>query len=211
MKICNKCRIEKQDDQFYKKRGQLHHYCKDCLHIYQKIRWNRNKVILINECGGKCMKCGVTGHPSIFDFHHRDKNDKEFTISEFRTRSLTRLKKEIEKCDLLCACCHRLEHLSDECWDFDFNSPKFRKSKQTFDKCVCGKEKSESLKFCSQKCSQEANEVIEWPKNLLELVASSSKRAVAASLGVSDKAVAKRLKNHFKIPLVGVGPIVVPL
>lgn len=36
---------------------------------------------------------------------------------------------------------------------------------------------------------------IKWPNNLAELVAKSSKLQVAKMLGVSDKAVAKRLKR----------------
>lgn len=35
---------------------------------------------------------------------------------------------------------------------------------------------------------------IKWPENLSDMVSKSSKRAVAAQLGVSDKAVSKRLK-----------------
>lgn len=200
MKICNKCKIEKQLSDFRQKGGKrkyLNSICKSCLSIYQKTRFNRMKTILVNEHGGKCFRCGITGHPAIFDFHHRDQKDKSFNISSSRGLSLTKARLETAKCDLLCSCCHRLQHLSTDGWDFDFSAPEFQKNIMAVDKCSCGKEKSASLKFCSQKCSQEANEVIEWPKNLLELVASSSKRAVAASLGVSDKAVAKRLKNHF--------------
>ena len=41
---------------------------------------------------------------------------------------------------------------------------------------------------------------INWPVDLPELVKKSSKVAVAKQLGVSDKAVAKRLKNHHTRP-----------
>lgn len=63
------------------------------------------------------------------------------------------------------------------------------------------------VKHCSQKCYHEATETIKWPLDLPELVNKSSKRAVAASLGVSDKAVAKRLRNHHnQKPVTGVEP-----
>jgi DNA-directed RNA polymerase subunit RPC12/RpoP len=53
-----------------------------------------------------------------------------------------------------------------------------------------------SNKYCTPKCSHEATEKIKWPDNLVELVAASSKLAVAKQLGVSNKAVTKRLQNH---------------
>ncbi len=53
-------------------------------------------------------------------------------------------------------------------------------------------------RFCSPRCSGLASQKIEWPNDLPTLIAESSQKAVATILGVSDKAVAKRLKNHHK-------------
>lgn len=59
----------------------------------------------------KCMKCGAS-HPAVIEFHHRDPNKKEFSIGEVhhRTQSISRLKKEIDKCDIYCSNCHKILH-----------------------------------------------------------------------------------------------------
>lgn len=58
--------------------------------------------------GGKCQKCGYQGLPACFDFHHTNPKEKQFSISHHpHTRSWDRVKKELDKCDLLCANCHR--------------------------------------------------------------------------------------------------------
>jgi hypothetical protein len=61
--------------------------------------------------GLKCLKCGED-HPACIDFHHRDPATKEFNISQGWRWGypLERLKKEIEKCDILCSNCHRKHH-----------------------------------------------------------------------------------------------------
>ena|GEM_PF-1006732 len=60
------------------------------------------------KAGAGCAICGEN-HPATLQFHHRDPSQKEFSVGEFATRQLgnmERLKKEIEKCDILCANCH---------------------------------------------------------------------------------------------------------
>jgi len=61
--------------------------------------------------GGKCMICGYKWYQGALDFHHRNSKQKDFGIS-FRglTRSWEKIKKEIEKCVLVCANCHREIH-----------------------------------------------------------------------------------------------------
>jgi hypothetical protein len=45
------------------------------------------------------------------DFDHRDPQEKEFCISSALSTvpRLKRLRKEIDKCDILCANCHRIK------------------------------------------------------------------------------------------------------
>ena len=58
--------------------------------------------------GAKCSMCGFKGLPACFDFHHKDASKKSFSISHApHTRSWERTKLELDKCDLLCANCHR--------------------------------------------------------------------------------------------------------
>lgn len=62
----------------------------------------------------KCVRCGFS-HPAVIDFHHRDPKFKEFSIAEIFTfsQSISRLKVELEKCDPLCANCHRILHYEE--------------------------------------------------------------------------------------------------
>ena len=73
----------------------------------------RRKDQLVEMLGGACSRCGYTGPSSAFDFHHRDPSLKEFSINRGVTLSWSKIEKEIEKCDLLCANCHRIIHSQD--------------------------------------------------------------------------------------------------
>jgi len=80
---------------------------------YEKRRQNerefKRKCVVYK--GGKCMKCGLIDHPSVYDFHHRDPKMKDFGICKYPSRCLDEtVKKELDKCDILCANCHRKEH-----------------------------------------------------------------------------------------------------
>ena len=61
--------------------------------------------------GGKCIICGYKRCQDALDFHHRDPKQKDFGLSvRGLTRSWTKIKKEIDKCVLVCANCHRELH-----------------------------------------------------------------------------------------------------
>ena len=58
-----------------------------------------------------CVDCGEQ-HPATLQFHHLNLEDKVFNISRAANTgvSLDRIKKEIEKCIVLCANCHIIRH-----------------------------------------------------------------------------------------------------
>ncbi|MBV0902281.1 homing endonuclease associated repeat-containing protein [Haloarcula salina] len=60
---------------------------------------------------GGCRRCDETD-PACLDFHHRDDEEKEMTISQMITYGYSKAKisEEMAKCDILCANCHRKEH-----------------------------------------------------------------------------------------------------
>jgi len=61
--------------------------------------------------GYKCAICGYDKCLQALEFHHIDSNSKDFGISAKRyTRSWESVKKELDKCILLCANCHRELH-----------------------------------------------------------------------------------------------------
>lgn len=64
----------------------------------------------------KCNKCGEN-HIACLDFHHKDPNEKEATISQIVLKkgwSKKRILKEIEKCEVLCSNCHRKLHYEEK-------------------------------------------------------------------------------------------------
>jgi hypothetical protein len=62
-----------------------------------------------------CVCCGESDY-RVLEFHHRDPSQKKFSIvSAVHNRySLPALKREIEKCDVICASCHRKIHAVDQ-------------------------------------------------------------------------------------------------
>lgn len=74
--------------------------------------WRRRfKQELIQYKGGKCQICGYdkVEFPSVFAFHHRDPNQKDFSVSR-RIKSKDATRVEVDKCDLLCQNCHHELH-----------------------------------------------------------------------------------------------------
>jgi len=74
----------------------------------------RNKLIraqLVQLAGGTCMDCGLRYPPVCLDFHHRDGTTKSFGLNIVNMyREFAVLMEEIDKCDLVCANCHRIRH-----------------------------------------------------------------------------------------------------
>lgn len=69
------------------------------------------KRILVDYKGGRCIKCGYDKYIGALEFHHIDPTQKDFTISnKGKTISLENLKKEVDKCVLVCSNCHREIH-----------------------------------------------------------------------------------------------------
>jgi predicted HNH restriction endonuclease len=76
-------------------------------------RINNLKKELKIKLGGKCSKCGYNKAFCALDFHH-NQGDKEGNVSRLiKDFSKQKALKEIEKCILLCANCHRELHNTD--------------------------------------------------------------------------------------------------
>lgn len=115
MKQCTKCKIDKTLADFYSKGGarntELSSHCKSCQNHATKVRQQHLKAEALKYKGNKCQHCGVEGHPAIFDFHHIDPSEKDFAIARRKSKNITdEIKKELDKCILLCSNCHRIEH-----------------------------------------------------------------------------------------------------
>lgn len=64
----------------------------------------------IKYLGGKCEKCKWSGSQAALQFHHKYSEKKDFTIGSVANKSWDSIKKEMQKCVLLCANCHMIEH-----------------------------------------------------------------------------------------------------
>ncbi len=70
-------------------------------------RRRKIKLLSIQYKGGKCQICGYNKYPGALDLHHVY-GQKSFGIGDKGyTRSWEITKKELDKCILVCANCHR--------------------------------------------------------------------------------------------------------
>lgn len=85
--------------------------CNSCL---SGVVRTRLKYKCVEYLGGACIRCGYDKCQDAMDFHHRDPAEKNFTIGGGAyTRKWDSLKLELDKCDLLCANCHRELHAAE--------------------------------------------------------------------------------------------------
>lgn len=77
-------------------------------------RKRAKKIKAIEYKGGKCVRCGGVFPPRVYDFHHLDPSNKITWSCVFLGWNWERIKTELDKCILLCANCHRLEHNKEE-------------------------------------------------------------------------------------------------
>jgi len=130
-KKCPRCKKNKELTEFHKnkaKKDGLQHVCKKCRKIYIRKHYLQNKKAYVNrrkkqqgrikkliweiKKNSKC-KCGE-GHPAVLDFHHRNEKDKKYNISQsWLLTGRLKILKEIKKCDILCANCHRKLHYDE--------------------------------------------------------------------------------------------------
>lgn len=94
-------------------------YIKKMQEINQEYRTKRMalKKQCISYLGDKCLHCKNEFHPNVYDFHHKNPEEKEINISilmdKEKCKMTERLKQELDKCELLCSNCHRIVHILD--------------------------------------------------------------------------------------------------
>lgn len=129
-KVCCTCHEEKDIESFdfrYKIKGIRQRICKSCKkiarknsyhnhkdHVIAKNLANKGKNVQWYEAYKKTLKCErcPENDPVCLDFHHINPQEKDFAVSIIvrGTYSKERIMKEINKCIVLCANCHRKEH-----------------------------------------------------------------------------------------------------
>ena len=112
-RFCPRCKEDLKIQDFYSRRGKgfSSGYCKKCTGLVSHQAIKKFKKECLAYRGGKCINCGYNKCISALDFHHRDPSEKEFSISSIKRKKLTeQIKKELDKCDILCSNCHRELH-----------------------------------------------------------------------------------------------------
>ena len=114
MKKCLDCLENKSLSDYYssvrKGKRKYQSYCKPCANRRRYANQRAIKFKMFEYLGGECKHCGVKEPLCIFDFHHLDPRGKDFTLNQKKSLSFEKVKSELDKCILLCANCHRIEH-----------------------------------------------------------------------------------------------------
>jgi len=107
-------RYKKCPEEYREKNKQYYRKNRDSrlMHLKEKASERAEFINSVKESRG-CKKCGITDY-RVLHFHHRDPSQKSFNIGSGATRSLSNIKKEIEKCYILCANCHAILHHEEE-------------------------------------------------------------------------------------------------
>jgi hypothetical protein len=87
-----KCQINSAD-----KKGYTRQYQQNRKHLLNQMKVDRG-----------CAHCGYNAHPAALDWDHIDRSTKSFLISQDSKRSWGKLMEEVDKCQVLCANCHRI-------------------------------------------------------------------------------------------------------
>src|ERR1043165_3544980 len=125
LKPCTQCATTKSITDFNFKRradGLRHSYCKDCgkkitqshyrrrkrLYLDRNIRaYAERRNIVITAKSRPCADCGVQYPYYVMDLDHREGVIKEFSLHAVNGVTKKAILREIAKCDVVCANCHR--------------------------------------------------------------------------------------------------------
>lgn len=129
MKRCNKCKQTKAETEFNKKsKGKLQAYCRPCDREHSKDYYKKNKEKIRRQIYSAfkrrlkerklfrkehllkhpCIDCGEK-NIIVLEFDHINGNKIE-SISKMvlGAYSLNRIKKEMNKCEVVCSNCHSI-------------------------------------------------------------------------------------------------------
>lgn len=159
----------------------------------------RKKLYAIEMFGGKCQICGYNKCPNALEFHHVESNNKKEKPAYVIMRwSWERAKKELDKCILVCANCHREIHYKELDVTFlDLVLPWIEIECATCHHLF--ETKRVDQKYCSISCSRHGSRKTTRPteeelKRFLDESIPFTK--LGRMYGVSDNAVRKWAKKY---------------
>jgi LSD1 subclass zinc finger protein len=105
---CERCKKEYE----YKRGRSTQIKCASCI---VNMRRTKLKQKMVEYKGYACLHCGYKNNIKALSFHHLNPEEKDFDISGAHCRSWEALKKELDKCILLCLNCHAELHDEQIC------------------------------------------------------------------------------------------------
>lgn len=115
LRRCSQCKESKPRDAFYKHKGfkdGVYVRCRDC-HNQATSRYRKRVRAWVAEqkAAMSCVDCGGSwpDYPEVLDFDHTEDN-KRTLVS--KAASIKRAQEEMDKCDAVCANCHRIRTFS---------------------------------------------------------------------------------------------------
>src|SRR5579862_1648346 len=144
MKVCSVCEIQKPERDFFfrdKRADRLLAQCKDCytekrnkiwrdyynkhgsqyrtnvVERNRKLKNNLRLKMMLYLSGKSCVLCG-NSDPRVLKFDHIDPKTKSFSIAQGISSVLSweNILIEIEKCQILCANCHKIKTAAEQGW-----------------------------------------------------------------------------------------------
>lgn len=168
--------------------------------------YQTRKQRIVYVMGGKCALCGYKKNIQALEMHHIDPTEKEFTFSNTKEyHNWEELSKEMKKCILLCANCHREVHYPLEGENFILQSS-YDEEKSNEIKILIQQEKEKTKHFCidcgkeirkgslrCQKCAEIHNRIVERPEREIfkEEIRTIPFTTLGKKYGVSDNAIRK--------------------
>lgn len=109
MRLCGRCKEEKSPDEFAWRRkalGQRDNYCRACRTAYKHEHYAANKQRYIDAARRRTERIVAERTAYLVSFFHL--REKQFSVGQgLRERPWIDVLAEIEKCDVVCANCHR--------------------------------------------------------------------------------------------------------
>lgn len=97
-----------KNDPRYRAARRKHYRANKDQYLARNAKVKAERVALIREIKNRpCADCNESYPYYVMDFDHRDPSVKVDFVGRLLTGSLKKLMSEIEKCDVVCANCHR--------------------------------------------------------------------------------------------------------
>ena len=113
MKHCPRCQETKVNGEFNKRavsKDGLQSYCRMCNKNRSSQFRREFKEACVDYLGAACWKCLKEFPLAAYDFHHLEPEHKDLEVSSMTFLPWDMVAEELDKCALLCACCHRVVH-----------------------------------------------------------------------------------------------------